>query len=521
MGGAFVKAESDGSGSLPVPASLEEAKAFLLQSDGNGGSLYDHLSELLLKVLEHRPQNALQYLEDISLEVKAAKLNTNNSKINQAKEGKDLEESTLDVGLAALQTNLFKSFEMTSGSDVQSMIPNEGDMSDLLEEAQYFEWAGIGLGKEETFRLMLSMKQLLESNPLKNVRFFGKIFGRQQDYFIVESEYKDGGKPDESEEPEQKQTEDSDSEVEEEDQNKEKKAKPVPVVESEVNNGTNKYTYWVTSNPAEPWVRLPNVTPQQIVAARKIKKFFTGNLDAKIVSYPTFPGTEKNYLRAQITRIASSTLVCPKGFFSVEDEDDSFEVPTLQINQEFEGMDSTELLQSNNWAHYHPYILPQGRCTFFSLKEEKDEEEEDENEIEEVIEEGPKLLTEVNEDQVVGKYEAWTTSLSSTGNQRYGHVIIRSNRWPGAYAFAKDDRFANVYIGFGQKSSVEPFSPPLPTPMMTQSQTQEEVDDPTVEEEETYEKSLIQEQSQNESGSGEGEEDGSEEESEEETEEDE
>ncbi len=32
----------------------------------------------------------------------------------------------------------------------------------------------------------------------------------------------------------------------------------------------------------QPWVKLPHVTPAHIVAARQIKKFFTGKLDAQV-----------------------------------------------------------------------------------------------------------------------------------------------------------------------------------------------------------------------------------------------
>ena len=77
-------------------------------------------------------------------------------------------------------------------------------MQDLLEEASMFEWGGVGLGREETVRIMLAMKQLLENNPLKSVRFFGKIFGRRKDYIIVEGEYKDGEAPDDQEPQEEK-----------------------------------------------------------------------------------------------------------------------------------------------------------------------------------------------------------------------------------------------------------------------------------------------------------------------------
>ena len=43
-----------------------------------------------------------------------------------------------------------------------------------------------------------------------------------------------------------------------------------------------------------------DVTPKAVVAARKIKKYFTGDLDAPVWSYPPFPGNEAMYLRAQI-----------------------------------------------------------------------------------------------------------------------------------------------------------------------------------------------------------------------------
>lgn len=38
-----------------------------------------------------------------------------------------------------------------------------------------FEQASIGLGREETQRIFLSMKQLVYNFPLANVRFWGKL----------------------------------------------------------------------------------------------------------------------------------------------------------------------------------------------------------------------------------------------------------------------------------------------------------------------------------------------------------
>ncbi len=90
---------------------------------------------------------------------------------------------------------------------------------------------------------------------------------------------------------------------------------PPPVPKEENHTGVNKYTYFVCQVPGMPWVRLPMVTPAQITVARQIRRFFTGRLDAPVLSYPSFPGNETNYLRAQITRISAGTHISPLGFY--------------------------------------------------------------------------------------------------------------------------------------------------------------------------------------------------------------
>jgi hypothetical protein len=51
-----------------------QAKAFLLQASGATGlNLYDHLSDVLVKVLNERPKDAADSLEAISRKVKADK----------------------------------------------------------------------------------------------------------------------------------------------------------------------------------------------------------------------------------------------------------------------------------------------------------------------------------------------------------------------------------------------------------------------------------------------------------------
>lgn len=38
-----------------------------------------------------------------------------------------------------------------------------------------FEQAGIGLGREELYRIFLALKQLVDTYPLQTVRFWGKF----------------------------------------------------------------------------------------------------------------------------------------------------------------------------------------------------------------------------------------------------------------------------------------------------------------------------------------------------------
>lgn len=137
----------------------------------------------------------------------------------------------------------------------------------------------------------------------------------------------------------------------------------IPRVESRT--GANKYVYFVCNEPGRPWVKLPPVTPAQIVIARKIKKIFTGQLDHPIVSYTPFPGNESNYLRAQIARISAGTHVHRLGFYQFgEEREDEQEVESrreyFEENLDLEGIQVIDIVESlSNWVHHVQHILPQ------------------------------------------------------------------------------------------------------------------------------------------------------------------
>jgi len=284
-------------------------------------------------------------------------------------------------------------------------------------------------------------------------------------------------------------------------------------------------------------VKLPIVTPAQIAQARKIKVFFTGDLTREIKVYPAYPGTEKNYLRAQIARISATTHVSPAGKFKFSDvrisQSKNFErfreiwfqeeeeaeeeggKTNYQENEEWNGTALSELIDEelNGWVsessfsrekktkekvlliktHHVLHILPQGRTKWWNPNEDADKEEEETEEEEEIKEsqqiqpeQGPQLLTPIGQDADIENTKAWTTKISSNLIPQYACAYVRSNLWPGAYAFARGQIWENIYVGYGHKYSMNDYKtefPPLPASEYKDGPEITEAEDPTPEDE--------------------------------------
>ncbi|EDL92954.1 radial spokehead-like 3 (predicted) [Rattus norvegicus] len=135
-----------------------------------------------------------------------------------------------------------------------------------------------------------------------------------------------------------------------------------------------------------------------------------------------------------------------------------------------------------------------GRCNWFNpTQKDEEEEEEDEEKGEEpdYVEQevGPPLLTPISEDLEIQNIPSWTTRLSSNLVPQYAIAVLRSNLWPGAYAFSNGKKFENLYIGWGHKYSVENYTPPGPPPVYQEYPSGPEIaemDDPSVEEEQAF-----------------------------------
>ncbi|NXN84759.1 RSH4A protein, partial [Bombycilla garrulus] len=479
---------------------ITNAKAYLLKTSTESGlNLYDHFANILTKILDEQPTNTVDIIEDISKDVKWAQFRKKMDTL------RDEYVTPPTVEAAEKCKALF--FKEGGEEDREELEEEMGEpaLPNVMETAFYFEQAGIGLNKDESYYILLALKNLIDVQPIQTCRFWGKILGLEMNYIIAEVQLREGEEEEEAGEEEDETVVEGEKETgeeEEEGEQEEKEAeppkstyKPPPEIPREENGtGTNKYVYFVCNEPGKPWVKLPPVTPAQIVCARKIKKFFTGRLDAPVVSFPPFPGKEANYLRAQIARISAGTHVSPTGFYQFANEDEEEEAAdTYEENPEFEPPPVSEMVESlATWAHHVKGILKQGRCVWINPQKLEEDEDEDEEEGEEEEgegqqeERGPPLLTLVSEDEGMKDIPAWTAHASTNLIPQYSVAILQSNRWPGAYAFACGRKFENIYFGWGHKYSPESHNPALPPPAQAEFPSGPgitETVDPTVEEE--------------------------------------
>ncbi|KAM6222454.1 radial spoke head protein 6 homolog A [Rhynchocyon petersi] len=494
---------------MPRELAVQNAKAYLLQTSAKCDlSLYEHLVNLLTKLLNQRPEDPLSILESLN---RTTQWEWFHPKLDTLRDDPEMQPT---YEMAEKQKALFiRSSGSREGEQEMEEEVVDTPVPNIMEIAYYFGLAGIGLGSDESFRIFLALKQLVDQQPIHTCRFWGKILGLKRSYLVAEVEFREGEEEGEEEEVEEPAESGDVVETrgEEEGEEDEEQAiedipkptwKPPPVVpKEESRSGANKYLYFVCNEPGGAWTRLPHVTPAQIVHARKIKKFFTGHLDAPVVSYPPFPGNEANYLRAQIARISAATHISPLGFYQFGEEEGDEEEEggagreSFEENPDFEGIPVVELVDSMaNWVHHTQHILPQGRCTWVNPLQKTEEEEElgeEEEKADEGAEEmeqevGPPLLTPLSEDAEIMHISPWTARLSSSLSSQYSVAIVYSNLWPGAYTYAFGRKFENIYIGWGHKYSPENFNPAVPAPVQREYPSGPEITeihDPTVEEE--------------------------------------
>ncbi|KAG1678015.1 hypothetical protein FOA52_000811 [Chlamydomonas sp. UWO 241] len=393
-----------------------------------GGSVFDSLTKVLAKALEGKPEGAVDLLETSLL-----------SKQADAAPAPGLVpiQSAADAARGVATAGLFGNQVTTdpeTGVTVEPEAPADFESDDVVADGYLFHALGVGLGRAEMYSAMLAAKKLAGDGArgVSTVRFFGKFFGTQACYYVYECTV--------SEPPEVPEA-------------------PEGEVPNEAGTGTNNYVYYVCNYLGGPFTMLPVVLPAHIKAARSIRKFLTGKLDSPVSTYPVFPGTEALFLRCQITRIACSTVCCPVGSMTVEEDS-----VVVEKNLEWEGVRDREGGVPAVWAHRYPHLKAQGRCEL-DKREAPDGEEDTFVWTADELEVGPASLATLEVDAMLANGAPSWSGLSSSINSGVRHQVggVRSNLWPGAYCAAKGKHFTNLYVGWGLKHA--PYAPPPPPPL--------------------------------------------------------
>ncbi|MES1907289.1 MAG: hypothetical protein MHM6MM_000441 [Cercozoa sp. M6MM] len=411
-----------------------------LQTVSDGGqSVYSHLVSLVAALNKQVEPVSLQDFENFSVAVKQRDEKLLSSAFDE------LPEAPMDNAFALKQISaeqaLFRQ-EVVDATEEEDNLEKEdaeseitSNIADCLEEHSLLRWAGIQMSERESFAAYLSLERLArDTDNLAEVRLFGRVQGLRSDYWVAQAKL---------------------TEYPEADELLSCKAEASGV-------GANEDVFFVTSNlRGDAWTRLPDVSPEQIKLARKIRVRFTGDLEAELGSYPRFPWSEKVYLRAQLARLSASTTVAPAGQFEVT-QDEEAESENLQPTENWEFPLAAELCSPDKWVHKTRNMLLQGRLVKYEKPEAEEEEDGDKTDeqehepTEEELEEPKPLLTNLEEDTFDGLSSVWTFDAQPRFKNRplpNSVAILRSNTWVGVTVVAKAGRVVHFYDGNGLKWS--------------------------------------------------------------------
>lgn len=147
-------------------------------------NLYEHLQKLFeAKENINDDRKFSDLFEDISIRIKATGKYFNEDKVR---------ESLLNY-LNGFNTNV-KGKKLLLEPPVRRAVDQDPEpitqvnyVPDYHALFQNFEWAGITLGEKESLLLRNSLRNLASNIPNGNVVFWGKIYGKNKDYYIAEA----------------------------------------------------------------------------------------------------------------------------------------------------------------------------------------------------------------------------------------------------------------------------------------------------------------------------------------------
>ena len=85
-----------------------------------------------------------------------------------------------------------------AAEDVEDGPKAAGFVPDLLSDQKVWEWAGVSFGEQDIILLQKTIKELSQKTGASSMKLWGKIYGSQHDYYIVEA-VQEGGEGEEAE----------------------------------------------------------------------------------------------------------------------------------------------------------------------------------------------------------------------------------------------------------------------------------------------------------------------------------
>ena len=388
----------------------------------------EHLKELVKEIVTLHKEDGYENFEEISMFVreKNTKLDTFQYKLPSKVVKKCFNHTPLEE-------KILTEFALKKKKETKTV---NNYMEDLLQQSKLFEWGGISFSDEEWYKIRMAMKKILLDNDCEYLRFFGKIYGIKSDYYIIQGLLKTYPMKN-----------------------------PQVHVESRGNEGINRYTFWVSNSILESWYELPEITHEQIVASRRFKYHLTGDLNAKVKSFVSFPGKEMHLLKCQIIRILHSSCIVPKGYYKIsENFKEQLEGKVTEIDEEFKSPTFEEMKgpEGESWVHEHAYIYPSGKVIDPSVEAQVDRLKG--------INEDEGYKVKEGEGENVNEIDLKYWKVKVVGDQimhnkangdpiTHAVVLVRNTRWPGTLTVWKEEKFANIYVGYGIKAIGENYYP--------------------------------------------------------------
>jgi len=345
--------------------------------------------------------------------------------------------------------------------------------ANILEYQQLLSWSGISICYEEAYQLQHSCIRLIRKfQDIENSRFWGKIQAMDNDYWIIEAKLSEYPEP----------------------------AEDKPPKNEDPGKGIKEFVYFVTTNIENgEWVKLNDVTPEQIKKSRQIHRLFTGNLKSKICGRVHFEWTEAELLRAQIARISSSIILSPNEYYQKPEEEDEENPFLIELNEEYTPNEDGGISQ-DSWVHSRGHLRIEGRLKKWIEPENEDDDEDQEEKEEkeptpeELEEEIPILQSIINDksqefsngdDEESESSNCWFIRELNK-NTPYKIIVINNKLWNGGKTIylSNTKKFINIYIGNGIKYHSEYYTPTPPSIIQSQFNEFKEIEIPNTENEE-------------------------------------